>query len=103
MARITTSKGEARLRPMLAREAVLLGDLADLEDTKDWQSYYRLLGKMVAALDDARISVDWDGDFGDVPPDEVPTLLLKWDNATDEEAVPNASEPSSETPPDAGR
>ena len=29
MARITTSKGEARLRPMLAREEAILADLAD--------------------------------------------------------------------------
>ena len=102
MARITTSKGEAQLRPMLNRHEDILSDLMDLEDGKasDW---FRLRGRMRKALDESTISTEWDGGFGELPADELLEVYFKWNAATDEEAVPNVTAPSSETPSESGR
>jgi hypothetical protein len=102
MARIKTSKGEATLRPMLAKDERLIGEFADLDGSKDWKAYYRLKSRMVDALDAAIIEVEWDGDFGDLPADEIQVAIIMWDNATEEQALPPENGTSSETPSPAG-
>jgi hypothetical protein len=102
MARIETSKGVAMLRPMLAKDEVLIGELALLEGTPGWTDYYRIKARMVRALDDATLSAAWEGGFGELPKDEVLATLLSWDRATDEEALPPVNGTSSETPSPAG-
>ena len=102
MAQITTSKGGARLRPMLNRHEDILSELMDLPDGKA-SAWFRLRGRMRKALDESVIETDWDGGFGELPADELLEVYFKWNSATDEEAVPNETAPSSETPSDSGR
>lgn len=102
MARITTSKGEARLRPMLAREELILSDLADAEDSNKPSAFWQLKGRMLRALDEGLQDADWEGGFGELPADEVLISFVKWNTATDLDAVPEGNGPNSETPPDAG-
>jgi hypothetical protein len=98
MARIITSKGEARLRPMLAKDEILIGELVELEGTEDATAYFRVKARMVRALDEATLSADWEGGFGELPKDETLRALLLWNNATDEAAVPPAEGTDSATP-----
>ena len=58
MARVMTSKGEATLRPMLAKDEILIGELVDLE-RKD-TSYFKIKARMVKALDAAIIDARFD-------------------------------------------
>jgi hypothetical protein len=102
MARIETSKGEAVLRPMLAKDEILIGELAELEDTNDASAYYRIKARMVRALDEATQRADWEGGFGELPKDEILVSLIKWDRGTEEEALPPDNGTSSETPSPAG-
>ncbi|HUW17592.1 MAG TPA: hypothetical protein VMW94_10985 [Actinomycetes bacterium] len=102
MARITTSKGEATLRPMLAKDEALLGEFAELEGTRDWKAYYRLKGRMLRHLEDAAKEIPWEGGFGELPNDEVQVVFIQWDGATDEDALPPDNGTSSETPPPTG-
>lgn len=103
MVKLTTSKGAAWLRPMLAKDELILADLADLEDGGEASAYYRVKGRMLRSLDDGLDHAEWDGGFGELPADEILVTFVKWDTATDEEALPNPSAPSSETPPESGR
>lgn len=103
MARIKTSKGEARLRPMLGKEELILSDLADAEDSGKPSAFWSLKGRMLRALDAALESADWEGGFGELPAEETLITFVKWNTATDLQALPEANAPSSETPPDAGR
>lgn len=98
MARIDTSKGVAVLRPMLAKDELLIGELAEVDDGSDVVTYFRTKAKMVKALDEATISADWEGGFGELPKDEILMVLLKWNTATEEEALPPDNGTSSETP-----
>jgi hypothetical protein len=100
MARVTTSKGEAVLRPMLAKDEMLIGELVDLE-RKD-TSYFKIKSRMVKALDAAIIEAPWEGGFGELPKDEILTAILQWDRATEDEALPPDSGTSSETPSEPG-
>lgn len=103
MARVTTSKGAAELRPMLMNDELLLSDLADLEGQKDNASnFYSVKGRMLRALDAATVSAPWEGGFGVLPAREVLTAYVLWNNATDEEALPPDNGTSSETPPQPG-
>ena len=102
MARIATSRGEARLRPMLARDEMLIGELLELESAPAAGPYFRIKARMVRALDEALVEAEWEGGFGELPKDEILATLLAWDGATDEEALPNAIGPSSGTPPESG-
>jgi hypothetical protein len=102
MARVKTSKGEAVLRPMLQKHEKLIGRMVLLDDERDMAEYFRLKAEMLDALDEATVSAEWEGGFGELPKDETFTVLLQWDSATDEDAVPEGSAPSSETPSGAG-
>lgn len=102
MARIETSKGVAVLRPMLAKDEMLIGELAELEESKEASTYYKVKTRMVRALDAAILSADWEGGFGELPKDEVLIALLRWDRATEDDALPPDSGTSSETPSPAG-
>lgn len=102
MARIETSRGAATLRPMLAKDEILIGELAELEETQDASAYYRIKRRMVAQLDEATISAEWEGGFGELPKDEILVSLIRWDRGTEEEALPPDSGTSSETPSPAG-
>ena len=103
MVKLTTSLGAARLRPMLAKDELVLADLAELENTDEASAYYRVKGRMVRALDAALDSADWEGGFGELPKDEVLVTFVKWDTATDDEALGEGTAPSSATPPEPGR
>lgn len=103
MARITTSKGAARLRPMLANDELILSDLADAEDDNKPSAYWQLKGRMLRALDAALIEAEWEGGFGVLPADETLRLFVAWNVATDEDALPEGSAPGSETPAEPGR
>jgi len=103
MARITTSKGEARLRPMLGKEELILSDLADAEDDNKPSAFWQLKGRMLRALDEGLQDADWDGGFGELPADELLRCFVLWNTATDAEALPEKAEPNSETPPEPGR
>lgn len=98
MARITTSKGEARLRPMLGNEELILSDMVAEGDKMPFTTKWSLTGRMLRALDAGLESADWEGGFGVLPSVEVVEAFLRWNMATDEDAVPEGSEPSSETP-----
>lgn len=103
MARIALSEGRwADLRPMLAKDEALMAEFSDLEGSTDWKAYYRLKARMTAALDAALREASWEGGFGELPADEAPVAFIKWDNATEEEALPPDSGNSSETPSPAG-
>ena len=103
MARLELSEGRwANLRPMLAKDEMLIGELAELEETRDASSYFRVKARMVRALDDATREASWEGGFGELPKDEILVALLKWDRATEEEALPPDSGTSSETPSQPG-
>jgi len=103
MARLTTSKGAATLRPMLANDELILSDLADAEDDGKPSAYWQLKGRMLRALEAAVIDTEWDGGFGVLPADEILQTFVRWNVATDDEALPPESAPASETPADAGR
>jgi hypothetical protein len=103
MARITTSKGEAVLRPMLGKDELILADLADLEDGGAAMAFYQVKGRMLRALDAALQKADWEGGFGELPKDEVLAAFVRWNTATDEDALPEGSAPNSATPPEPGR
>ena len=102
MARITTSKGGATLRPMLMSDELILSDLADAEDGGEPSAYWRLKGRMLRALDEATETADWEGGFGALPAREILTVFVMWNVATDEEALPPESGASSATPSPAG-
>lgn len=105
MARIETSKGAAVLRPMLAKDEILIGELAELEDSTDegrFTAYYRIKARMVRALDEAIIKADWEGGFGELPKDDILVSLIRWDRATEDEALPPDNGTSSETPSQPG-
>jgi hypothetical protein len=102
MARIETSKGAAVLRPMLAKDEILIGELAELEESGNATTYYRIKARMVRALDDATQRADWEGGFGELPKDEILVSLIKWDRGTEDEALPPENGTSSETPSPAG-
>lgn len=102
MARITTSKGEARLRPMLGKDELILADLADAEDAGKPSAFWSLKGRMLRALDDGLQDAAWDGGFGELPAEEILITFVKWNTATEDEALPEASEPGSATPPQPG-
>lgn len=103
MARITTSKGVATLRPMLGNEELILSDLAEAEDDNKPSAYWKLKGRMLRALDDGLRDAEWDGGFGVLPAEEILRLFVLWNAATEEEALPEGSAPNSETPPESGR
>lgn len=101
MARLVLSEGRwADLRPMLAKEEMLIGDLVELSG-KD-TNYFRVKKAMVQALDGATREASWEGGFGELPKDEVLTAILLWDRLTEEEALPPDSGTSSETPSESG-
>ena len=102
MATITTSKGEARLRPMLAKDEILIGEMVELEESKDYSGYFKVKARIVRQLDEATISADWVGGFGELPKDETFTTLLAWNAATEDAALPEASAPGSATPSEPG-
>ena len=103
MARIVTSKGAATLRPMLAKDELILSDLADAEDEGKPSAFWSLKGRMLRALDAALQEADWDGGFGELPADETLISFVKWNTATDEDALPEESGSGSETPAEPGR
>lgn len=103
MARITTSKGAARLRPMLGNEELILSDLADAEEDNKPSAYWRIKGRMLRALDDGLLDADWEGGFGVLPAEELLRLFVLWNASTEEDALPEGNAPSSETPPEPGR
>ena len=104
MARIELSEGRwANLRPMLAKDEMLIGELAELEDARDPSGYFKVKARMVRQLDDATRESNWEGGFGELPKDETLTAILSWNVATEGEALPEGNAPSSETPPDGGR
>lgn len=101
MARLVLSEGRwADLRPMLAKDEMLIGELVDLEN-KD-TAYFRIKRDMVRALDAATREASWVGGFGELPKDEILTAILLWDRLTEEEALPPDSGTSSETPSESG-
>ena len=101
MARLTLSEGRsANLRPMLAKDLMLLGDLLDL-NARD-TGYFKVYKRMVQALDAATIDASWEGGFGELPKDEILSSILMWDRATEDEALPPESGTSSETPSETG-
>lgn len=101
MARIELSEGRwADLRPMLAKDEMLIGELVDLEH-KD-TNYFSVKTRMVKALDAATRTASWEGGFGELPKDEILTAILKWDRATEEEALPPDNGTSSATPSESG-
>ena len=75
MARIKTSKGEARLRPMLMDDELILADLADAEEDGKPSAFWSLKGRMMRALDTATTDADWEGGFGVLPAAEIPQAL----------------------------
>lgn len=103
MARITTSRGAATLRPMLASEELILADLADAEEKGTPSAFWSLKGRMLRALEAGTEATDWEGGFGALPADETLKCFVLWNNATEEEALPNESAPNSATPQEAGR
>jgi len=101
MARLMLSEGRwADMRPMLAKDEMLIGELVDLEN-KD-TSYFRIKRDMVRALDAATREASWDGGFGELPKDEILTAILLWDRLTEDEALPPDNGTSSETPSEGG-
>jgi len=88
---------------MLAKDEILIGELAELEDSKDASEYFRVKARMVRQLDDATRDSNWEGGFGELPKDETLTAILSWNVATEDEALPEGNAPSSETPQEPGR
>lgn len=102
MARVMTSKGAAVLRPMLMNDELILADLADLEDEGKASAFWSVKGRMLRALTAATESTEWEGGFGVLPADEILRVFVRWNVATDEEALPPDTGTSSETPSPAG-
>lgn len=98
MARIPLEKGRwVDLRPMLAKDEMLIGDLVSLDETNG-TDYFRIKRAMVKALDAATIAASWEGGFGELPKDDILKAILLWDRVTEEEALPPESGNDSETP-----
>ena len=103
MARIELSEGRwVDLRPMLAKDEALIGELAEVEDSKDVTGYFKVKARMVRSLDEATREASWEGGFGELPKGETLTALFLWNAATEEEALPPDNGTSSETPSPAG-
>lgn len=106
MARIDFKDGRwIELRPMYVDDELAIYDLADAgsamegsDDEGTARRYFELLREAKTIIDGATLAASWEGGAGRLQRDDLLGLIAQWRVATEDDALPPVSEPSSGTP-----
>ena len=95
MARITLSDGRwLDMRPMYISDKVRIVKLQERDETDDYLDQVIEMAKIIEPGVGAK---SWDGPVTDITDTQLVTIARDWAGITDEDALPEASAPDSET------